>query len=223
MDSRPTIDPKQFVRAVEPMLQRQDLAGLLEFIKQRWTGEQIVSLLKCKCCDARKVAALCLSLVGCPGCLGEIAKQLKDPDPVTNEMAEHAMWAIWFRSGTADANHQLARGALAMNRRDFDHAIRHFNRAIELCPEFAEAYNQKALAEFLLDRYDDAIHDGRVAVKLMPIHFGAWAGLGHCHAHLGQLDDAVDAYERALAINPHMQEVRATVAELQKRLKRQHL
>ena len=223
MDSRPTIDPKHFVREVEPMLQRQDLSGLLEFLKQNWTAEQIVSLLKCKCCDARKVAALCLSLVGCPGCLGEIAKQLKDPDPVTNEMAEHAMWAIWFRSGTPEANHQLARGALAMNRRDIEHAIRHFNRAIEICPEFAEAYNQKALAEFLLERFEDAIHDGRVAVKLMPIHFGAWAGLGHCHAHLGQLEDAFDAYERALSINPHLQEVRATVAELQKRLKRQHL
>jgi tetratricopeptide (TPR) repeat protein len=223
VDSRPTIDPKHFVREVEPILQRQDLAGLLEFIKQRWTGEQIVSLLKSKCCDARKVAALCLSLVGCPGCLDELARQLKDSDPMVNEMAEHAMWSIWFRGGTPEANHQLARGALALNRRDFEHAIRHFNRAIEMCPEFAESYNQKALAEFLLDRFEDSIHDGRVAVKLMPIHFGAWAGLGHCHAHLGQLDDAVEAYEQALAINPHMQEIRQTVAELQKRLKGQHL
>lgn len=223
MNSRPPIDPKDFVREVQPILARQDLAGLLEFLKSRWTAEQIVSLLKCKCCDARKVAALCLSLVGCSACLEEIAKQLRDPDPVTNEMAEHAMWAIWFRSGTPDANHQLARGALALNRRDFEHAIRHFNRAIEICPEFSEAYNQKALAEFLLERFEEAIHDGRVAVKLMPLHFGAWAGLGHSHAHLGQLDEAVECYEQALAINPHMTEIRQTVAELEKRLKRQHL
>ncbi len=221
MDSRSTIDPEKFVRDVEPILQRQDLAGLLEFIKHRWTAEQIVSLLKCRCCDARKVAALCLSLVGCPGCLDELAKQLKDPDPVVNEMAEHAMWSIWFRGGTPEANHQLARGALALNRRDFEHAIRHFNRAIELCPECAEAYNQKALAEFLLDRYEDSIHDSRVAVKLMPIHFGAWAGMGHCHAHLGQLAEAVEAYEQALAINPHMKDVRLAVTELRRRLVRQ--
>jgi tetratricopeptide (TPR) repeat protein len=220
VNSRPPIDPKDFVREVQPILARQDLAGLLEFLKSRWTAEQIVSLLKCKCCDARKVAALCLSLVGCSACLEEIAKQLRDPDPVTNE---NAMWAIWFRSGTPDANHQLARGALALNRRDFEHAIRHFNRAIEICPEFSEAYNQKALAEFLLERFEEAIHDGRVAVKLMPLHFGAWAGLGHSHAHLGQLDEAVECYEQALAINPHMTEIRQTVAELEKRLKRQHL
>jgi tetratricopeptide (TPR) repeat protein len=212
------IDPEAFVREVQPVLQKQDLAGLLSFLKERWTSEQIVSLLKCKCCDARKVAALCLSLVGCNHCLDDLAKQLKDPDPVTNHMAEYAIWSIWFRSGTPEANHQLARGAQALNRRDFEHAISHFDRAIEMCPEFAEAYNQKALAEFLLERFEASLESGRNAVKLMPIHFGAWAGTGHCHAHLGQFDEAVRAYERALEINPHMEEIRSAVTELRKRL-----
>jgi len=36
----------------------------------------------------------------------------------------------------------------------------------------------------------------------MPCHFGAWAGLGHCYAHEGRLAEAVEAYERALEINP---------------------
>ena len=48
----------------------------------------------------------------------------------------------------------------------------------------------------------------------MPCHFGAWAGLGHCYAHEGQLVDAVEAYERALEINPHLDGIRQAVAEL---------
>lgn len=217
-----TIDPEGFVRAVQPVLEQKDLSGLLEFLKQNWTAEQIVSLLKSRCCDARKVAALCLSLVGCNHCLDELARLLKDADPMVNEMAEHAMWSIWFRGGTPEANHQLARGALAMDRRDTEHAIKHFSKAIELCPEFAEAWNQRALARFLLERFEESIEDCRVAAKLLPIHFGAWTGMGHCHAHLGRVDDAVACYEKALEINPHLREIRSAVTELRDRLPRQH-
>src|SRR3954471_8501311 len=125
------IDPVSFVEAVKPALVRKDLKQLLETCKSQWTAAQIISLLSSKCCDARKCAALALSLVGCPACLEPLSKQLKDPDPMVNQMAEHAMWAIWFRCGvTPDANHQLTRGADAMNRRDIDHAITHLNKAI---------------------------------------------------------------------------------------------
>ena len=52
----------------------------------------------------------------------------------------------------------------------------------------------------------------------MPIHFGAWAGMGHCHAHQGKLHQAVECYERALSINPHMTQVRQAIAELKGKL-----
>jgi len=48
----------------------------------------------------------------------------------------------------------------------------------------------------------------------MPCHFGAWAGMGHCHAHVGRLDEALKSYERALSINPHLDGVREAVNEL---------
>ena len=48
----------------------------------------------------------------------------------------------------------------------------------------------------------------------MPCHFGAWAGMGHCFLHLGQLDHAIRAYQRAIAINPHLECVRQTLAEI---------
>jgi hypothetical protein len=53
----------------------------------------------------------------------------------------------------------------------------------------------------------------------MPIHFGAWAGMGHCHTHLRNLPQAVRCYEKALEINPHMSEIRQAVDELTCRLR----
>src|SRR5256885_2105798 len=63
------IDPVSFVEAVRPALASKDLQRLLQTCKSQWTAAQIISLLSSKCCDARKCAALALSLVGCPACL----------------------------------------------------------------------------------------------------------------------------------------------------------
>jgi tetratricopeptide (TPR) repeat protein len=215
--SRP-IDPHAFVAAVKPRLAANDMDGLLRLIKTSWDADQIVSLLASNSCDARKVAALALSLVGGKCCIPPLVRQLKDPDRMVNEMAEHALWSIWLRgSDDPQANHQVARGSQALDRREFDHALRHFNRAIDLDPAFAEAYNQRAIAHYLQEHYRSSIDDCHRAIEHMPSHFGAWAGLGHCHAHLGDLRDALESYEQALEINPHLSCVREMITELRRK------
>ena len=86
-------------------------------------------------------------------------------------------------------------------------------------PDFAEAYNQRAIAKYLQERYEESIRDCRRAVERMPCHFGAWAGMGHCHAHQGRAAEAIEAYERALLINPHLEGIRQAVDELRATLK----
>jgi tetratricopeptide (TPR) repeat protein len=199
---------------VEPLLVAKDLPGLLQLLKTRWTKEQLKELLSSHHTDAKKVALLALALVGQTCCITELARQLRDGDPIINELAEHALWSIWFRAGTPEANHQLARGAMAMERHDYDHAIKHFTRAAEMCPDFAEAYNQRAIAQYLLEHYDESIADCRLAVERMPVHFGAFAGMGHCFAHQRKMPEAIESYERALAINPRLECIRETVAHL---------
>jgi tetratricopeptide (TPR) repeat protein len=213
-----TVKPEEFVKAVKPLLESRDMAGLLAMLKSRWTAEQIVGLLKSRHCDARKVAALALSLVGGTCCLGPLSEQLKDPDPMVNEMAEHALWSIWFRSGNEKANCELSKGAKAMDRREFDVAVKHFTRAVRIDPKFAEAYNQRALARYMLERFEECAEDCEKVVELMPCHFGAWSGLGHCHAHEGRLGEALRCYEKALEINPHLECLVEACAEIRKQL-----
>jgi tetratricopeptide (TPR) repeat protein len=198
------IDHGEFVSAVKPLLEARDLDGLLALLKGRWTSTQIISLLNSNQCDARKVAALALSLVGCQKCLPELTKKLKDPDPIVNEMAEHAVWSIWFRQGSPPANCEVHRGVQAMERRELDKAIEHFTRAIDLSPEFAEAWNQRSTARYLKEQYELALDDAQRAVEIDPDHFGAWSGIGHCYAHLGRFREAIGAYQRALEINPNL-------------------
>jgi tetratricopeptide (TPR) repeat protein len=213
------IEPCGFVDAVQPLLERQDLQGLLSLLKERWTPDQIRGLLSSEHTDAKKVALLALGLVGSGCCLPELARQLQDPDPMVNEMAEHALWSIWFRMGSAAANHELARGAQALGRREFDCAIAHFTRAAEASPDFAESYNQRAIARYLQEQWEPSIEDCRRAAELMPFHFGALAGMGHCYAHQGRLRRAIKSYEKALAVNPHLSCIRQAIDELKRRVR----
>jgi tetratricopeptide (TPR) repeat protein len=209
------IEPASFVSAVRPLLESNNLSGLVQTLEQHYNCGQIARLVNQCSCDARKVGLLCLAMVGGRDCIDTIVPQLANPDRVINEMAEHALWSIWFRLGTPAANAVLAKGCRELARRNLSTAVACFDQAIECDRTFAEAYNQRAILRFMQDRYEESIADCRKAVRLMPCHFGALAGIGHCFLHLGQLPHARRAYERALAINPHLSGLRETLAEIQ--------
>jgi tetratricopeptide (TPR) repeat protein len=214
-----TIDPRQFVELVEPLLAKQDMCGLLCLLKSRWHPEQIRELLRSNHGDARKVALLALSLVGPTCCADELAFHLRDPDPIINQLAEHALWAVWFRAGkTEQANHFVRRGAEALEANNLPRAVELFNQSIREDPDFAEAYNQRAIAYYLMEEYEKSIADCQRTVRRMPSHFGAFCGLGHCHAHLNRVSQSIENYEKALELNPHIECVREALGELRKRL-----
>lgn len=131
------------------------------------------------------------------------------------QMAEHAMWSIWLRAGNERANAHLATGMAHLEKRRFQHAINEFSMAIAADPKFAEAFNQRAMAYYLLEDYEQCQADCRTAVELMPLHFGAWAGLGHCQASLGDIEGAIKSYRRAHEINPHLDCVKELLSELE--------
>lgn len=220
MNSSASIDPEPFVRQVQPLLEANDPKALITFLKSHWTCQQITDLLSSSHCDARKVAALALSLVGTRCCVEGLSKQLRDPDPVVNQMAEHALWSIWFRLGTPEANQHVHRGTLALGTKDYHQAIEHFDQAVQIDPTFAEAFNQRALAYCLLEEFESSIRDCRKTVELMPCHFNAWAGMGHAYTQQGRLPDARRCYQKALSINPHLSEIRQAMQELEAAVER---
>ena len=94
-------------------------------------------------------------------------------------------------------------------------------RSASRTPNFAEAYDQPDSAPHLQDDYTGAVSDCRRAVRLNRCHFGAMAGMGHAHAHLGQYQQALRCYRAALNIHPRMEGIRQAmrkVATLSRRL-----
>ena len=213
-----SIDSDQFIQIVRPALQRRDADHLASIVKTYWTKDQICDLLVNGTVDARKVACLTLGLVGCLNCSECVSAALHDADPVVCELAEHAMWSIWLRSGAPAAVAFYKKGIDLTEQHRYHDALPLFAKAIEADGEFAEAYNQRAIAHYMIEDYAASAADCLKAIEICPIHFGALSGLGHCYAEMGDLRTSARCYRDALAVNPHMPAIAGALARIEQRL-----
>jgi len=89
---------------------------------------------------------------------------------------------------------------------------------IQKAPEFAEAFNQRAIIYFRLGQWDKAIADCTHVLKLNPYHFGAASGLAQCYLKQKKLRAALRAYRRAFRINPNLEGVQQVIESLERKL-----
>jgi Flp pilus assembly protein TadD len=120
-------------------------------------------------------------------------------------------------SGSDTADLLLSWAVEAMNGDDNTLAMDVLDQLVLLKPDFAEAWNKRATAEFLEKDYGASLSDIRRALALEPRHFGALSGLGIILEDLGREEEAMDAYKRALALNPQMKSVRESLDKLEKK------
>jgi tetratricopeptide (TPR) repeat protein len=120
----------------------------------------------------------------------------------------------WLRSGSDTADLLMTRATEAINAKEYPLAIELLDRVIALQPDWAEAWNRRATAFFLLDDPASSMADIRQVLSREPRHFGAWAGLGHIYMSGGDKRRALEAYRKALAIYPRLEQVREMLDRL---------
>jgi tetratricopeptide (TPR) repeat protein len=151
--------------------------------------------------------------------LDKLFVQLKTATNVEeSQPIEEKIWEIWMQSGDQNVDALMAIGVSALNDADYAQAYRAFDRVVELAPNFAEGWNKRATTLYLLGRYGDSMKDIDKTLALEPRHFGALSGLGLCDAQLDKEKEALDAFEKALAINPNMPGIKQDAADLKKSL-----
>ena len=209
---------QQFVDVIRPHLSTGDAAGMAQAVLERWRPRQVCRLLQATSAEVRRLAALTLGLVADRSAALCLAQALHDEDAQVNEMAEHSLWSIWFRSGSRDASEPFQRGVACLEQEDHAGAIESFTEAIQLDPTFAEAYSQRATAFYLEGEYEQSIRDARRTLRLMPMNFAALSGMGHCYAELGELEQALACYRGAVRINPRMAGMDEAIEQLEAKL-----
>ena len=101
----------------------------------------------------------------------------------------------WQAPTTTAASPYRAKG-------DNDGAIADHTKAIDIDPELASAYYNRALAYRAKGDNDHAIEDTTTTIEINPRHVGAYFNRGLAHAAKGNHDRAIADYSKAIEINP---------------------
>lgn len=128
------------------------------------------------------------------------------------------IWQIWRESGNAVVDQIMEQGSQAMAANRLVRAERHFDQVVRMAPDYAEGWNQRATVRYLRGKFAASAADIRRTLLLEPRHFGALSGLGLVYMELGRDGAALDAFRRALALNPHLSGVRENIERLQQRM-----
>jgi len=136
------------------------------------------------------------------------------PDDETARLIEGRIWALWLVSGSDTTDLLMSRARTAIEQNDSDLAIQILDAIIELKPDYAEAWNRRATLYFEKHDYGRAMGDIAQVLAREPRHFGALTGLGMILEDIGDNKRALEAFRRALEVDPRLERVPEIVKSL---------
>jgi tetratricopeptide (TPR) repeat protein len=136
------------------------------------------------------------------------------PDEASAKHVEARIWAIWMQTPSDTAALLMVRAKAAIDAQQVDVALKLLDAVIKLRPDYTEAWNRRATLYYLQNDYMRSLADIQQVLVREPRHFGALAGLGMIMQDLGDDKRALDAFRKALAINPHLERVPELVKQL---------
>jgi len=147
-----------------------------------------------------------------------LGRALNDRDRGVRLLAENGIRAVWTRCGNSQQNSDVCSIVSLNIAKRFDEALSLATRFLRNCPWYAEAWNQRAIANYCLESFDASVQDCHQALELNPYHFAAAAGMGQSYLKLGCQAMALESFRRALKLNPNLEGVRANVSYLARTL-----
>lgn len=135
--------------------------------------------------------------------LDRLYSQLAEaPTEEAGRALESAIQSVWLESGSPSIDLLMRRGLDALREDDYDRAYFYFDEVVTLAPGFAEGWNKRATIHYIREDYARALGDIEQVLRLEPRHFEALAGLGVILEELGDKKGALEAYRKAVEIDP---------------------
>ena len=136
------------------------------------------------------------------------------PDEASAKYVEGQIWALWTQTRSDTTALLMLRAKAAMDANNNEVALKLLDAVIKLKPDYVEGWNRRATLYYLTNDYTRSMADIEQVLVREPRHFGALAGLGMIMQELGDDKRALDAFRKALAINPHLDKVPERVKTL---------
>lgn len=124
----------------------------------------------------------------------------------------------WEQSGSASIDLMMLWSKQAMETKKFDVALDFLDQVVTMSPAYAEGWNRRATAHFMMQNYAKSMSDINRTLSLEPRHFGALAGMAQIFRNTGRKELALDAWQRVLDVYPMMRNAQNEVATLSEEL-----
>ncbi len=125
-----------------------------------------------------------------------------------------AIQRVWMHSGSDTADLLMSRANEAMHKKDWALSEQVLGKLLEIQPDWAEGWNQRATERYSNDDFAGSIEDVAHVLALEPRHYGALTGLGFMFQKMDMKKQALRVFRRALEINPRQDELRKIVDKL---------
>src|ERR1700754_169866 len=140
------------------------------------------------------------------------------PDEASAKHVEARIWALWMQTPSDTAALLMVRAKAAMDAQKMDVALKLLDATIKLRPDYTEAWNRRATLYYLKNDYMRSLADIQQVLLREPRHFRALAGLGMIMQDLGEEKRALDAFRKALDVDPYLEKVPELVKTLSEKV-----
>jgi tetratricopeptide (TPR) repeat protein len=154
--------------------------------------------------------------------LNRLFNELKINNAALVYGTEQKIWEIWTTHPTdPKLTMELSKGTKLMQGNTLAESIKVFSNLIDLDPSWAEAWNKRATALYLIGDYEGSQKDIDKVLELEDRHFGALAGQGLVNIKLENYEKAIESYKRAQEIYPAMQSPKIMIEQIEQLIKQQ--
>ena len=157
--------------------------------------------------------------------LNKLFNQLKNTyNNLSAKEIESKIWKLWTTHPSEQTlTDLLEKGSYYMSQNQLTSAHNVFSKAIELDPNWAEAWNKRATVLYLMGNYDLSQNDIDMVLSLEKRHFGALAGQGLVQTALNNYQNAINSYLEVEKIYPSMQSPKLMIPKLKELIKKQSI
>ena len=157
--------------------------------------------------------------------LNKLFNQLKNTyNNLSAKEIESKIWKLWTTHPSEQTlTDLLEKGSYYMSQNQLTSAHNVFSKAIELDPNWAEAWNKRATVLYLMGNYDLSQNDIDMVLSLEKRHFGALAGQGLVQTALNNYQNAINSYQEVEKIYPSMQSPKLMIPKLKQLIKKQSI
>ena len=154
--------------------------------------------------------------------LDKLFLELKKNIPSLSSGIAQQIWVLWSTHPTDQKlTSLLDEGSRLVIDQQLNRAIDVFTEAIELDPNWAEAWNKRATVLYLMGKYELSQLDINKVLQIEKRHFGALTGQGLVQIALKNYEKAIDSYIEAHKIHPYMKSPMIMIEKLQIELQKQ--